>query len=594
MANGDRIKVKINQGDKNSIIYVDKGENLLEVLRKNDFFIDSPCGGKGNCGKCKVLVGKLAENHAHKEVKLACQTNIFEDMEVVLNSKSDKVEIMTNVDIKTNDTNLLVEKICLEIDPPSIEDQRDDITRITNSLNRDNLSLDYEMLKEIADKIREYDFNITITLYKDKLIDIEPKDKVKDNYGIAIDMGTTTIACYLIDLKNGKIIDVESAINKQRVYGADVISRINFTLENKDGIKILKDTSIEQINNIINILCERNKISSRNIYNLVIVGNTVMTHMILGLPTKNIASSPFVPVITKEVEIKGKELGINICGYVNIVPNISSYIGSDVLAGIYASGMANSEKYSLFLDIGTNGELALGNKDGIITCSTAAGPAFEGANIKCGVGGISGAINKIDLSQDKIYETIEDKTPVGICGSGVIDMVSELLKYNIIDETGRILDKDEILDFKMIDRIEESDENEKQFLLEKDGIDGNRIVFTQKDIREVQLAKAAIASGIKVIMNEANVKYEDIDKLYIGGGFGNYMDIEKSINIGLIPKELKEKIVLIGNSAGSGAISYLISKENRERIKDIVKNISYIELSSKKDFQYYYIDEISF
>ena len=298
---------------------------------------------------------------------------------------------------------------------------------------------------------------------------------------------------------------------------------------------------------MIGILCSNNNISSNNIYNAVIAGNTTMIHLLLKLPCKSISLAPFIPISTKELEYEGKDLGIDINGVISIMPGIASYVGSDITAGIISSNLTKNEKYSLLLDLGTNGEMALGNKDEVITCSTAAGPAFEGANIKYGIGGVKGAICKVDLSKDKVYETIENINPIGICGSGVLDGVGQLLKYNIIDETGRIYDIDELDENISNDRIVEID-NMKQFILENNN---NIISITQKDIREVQLAKAAICAGIQILLKERNLNVNDIENVYIGGGFGNFMNVDSCIEIGMIPKELKDKITSIGNCAWS-------------------------------------------
>lgn len=440
-------------------------------------------------------------------------------------------------------------------------------------------------MAKIPQVLREGDFKVTGTVYKNVLLDVETGDTSNKLYGIAVDIGTTTIACYLVNLKNGKTIDVESEVNSQRMYGADVISRINYTIEKHDGASILRDCVVNQINKMVQRFCKRNNIDQRKIYNMTIVGNTTMIHLLLGLPSSNISFSPFIPVTTEPMDFPASEVGISIGGFVSILPALSSYVGSDITAGILSCGMYNSQKDCLLLDLGTNGEIALGNAMGIVTCSTAAGPAFEGASIKHGVGGIKGAISKIDLSKDNIYKTIGNEKPCGICGSGVMDMVSELIKYNLVDETGRMADKGEVLSKNLSERIVQ-DGSMKEFV-----IDGE-ITFTQKDVREVQLAKAAIYSGIKVLINEKGIKNQDIEKVYIAGGFGNYMDIQSALNIGLLPKELSGRVESIGNSAGTGARMYLLSKYCRDYMEKIINSAKYIELSGRNDFQEYFVDSM--
>ncbi|MPM70411.1 hypothetical protein SDC9_117366 [bioreactor metagenome] len=370
-----------------------------------------------------------------------------------------------------------------------------------------------------------------------------------------------------------------------------MISRINYTIENKNGINELNKCIIDEINEMIDKICKANKIDKEEVYNLVVVGNTTMIHLFMKLNCKNIALAPFIPTLTETYECLSSDLGININGVVSFPPGISAYVGSDISAGILSSNICEKEKYSLLLDIGTNGEMALGNKDKVFTCSTAAGPAFEGANIKYGVGGIDGAISSIDLSKSTIYKTINNETPCGICGSGVLDISSQLLKYEIIDESGRMCDLDEIKNENLRKRLKEEN-NMKEFVIFED--EDKKISFTQKDIREVQLAKAAINAGMKVLLKESNLTYDDIEHVYIGGGFGNFMDVESAVNIGMIPKELKNKIKSIGNCAGKGAINYLINEKKQEEIINITNKCKYIELSQSKDFQEFYIDSIIF
>ncbi len=595
-----KVDLTINLNGKKEVIDINKGSNLLDVLQDNKIFIESPCSGKGICGKCKVIVKKgivketlLDIKHISKEdlqlgYRLSCAIEINEKMEIIINAVENKMEVMIEGNQYETETNPAVRKIYCQMKKPDLEDQRDDLTRLKNSCNIKSLKVKLSELKNLSNKLREYSFSTTALVYNDNLISLEKNDTTKDFYGIAADIGTTTIALYLMNLNNSKMIDVISAVNNQRNYGADVISRINYTIENEEGSNVLKNTIISQLNSMIEILCNKNNIKIENIYDVCVVGNTTMIHLLLGLFCENIAVSPYIPVTNSPMEFESQELGFITNGIISIVPGISAYVGSDITAGILTCGMLEKEKYSLLLDIGTNGEMALGNKNEVITCSTAAGPAFEGANIKHGMGGIKGAIFKIDLSNEKIYETIGNEKPIGICGSGVLDVVAQMLKYKIIDETGRVKDLDD----------DELNEKFKNMLIEIDGIkqfvitqrdNQKQITFSQKDVREVQLAKSSIKAGIQILLNEKKLKYDDIDTLYLAGGFGNYMDIESAICIGMIPKELKDKVKNIGNSAGSGAKAYLLSRNIREKSEEVIEKTSYIELSSNQDFQDFFI-----
>lgn len=599
----NKVEIIINSEKGKDIIEVERGGNLFNALMDNKIFIDSPCSGKGTCGKCKVKIVKglkgvtpLDTKHLTKEelesgFRLSCNFNINEDIEIVLSEKSKDMEVLiTGVEQQYN-LDTVVKKKYLVIEKPSINDQRDDYRRLSDACENNDLLIDLQCLPQISDLLREADFNVTAALYKNRLLHLENGNCLQQNYGLAVDIGTTTIVIYLLNLNDGKVMDVDSRVNNQRSYGVDVISRINFTVENPKGLGILKDNIISQLNDMIEFLCKKNNISEDNIYDIVIVGNTIMTHLLLGLTCKNITISPYIPVATKAFEIKAKELGIKTKGMVSLVPGISAFVGSDITAGILSCGMLNSEKYSLLLDLGTNGEIALGNNNEVVTCSTAAGPAFEGANIKYGIGGVKGAISKIDLSRNKIYETIRNEKPCGICGSGVLDAVAQFVKFGILDETGRMIGKDKVKNKDYQNRIIEID-NMRQFIVVQSSVDEEIITFTQKDVREVQLAKAAVCAGIKILLKEKNINFNEIEKVYIGGGFGNYMDIESCVDIGMIPKELKGKIKSVGNCAGGGAKMYLLSKRIRENAVDIINKTTYIELSKRKDFQEYFIDSM--
>jgi uncharacterized 2Fe-2S/4Fe-4S cluster protein (DUF4445 family) len=598
----NRIELTINKNGIKELVDVKRGSNLLEILRENNVFLDTPCGGKGTCGKCKVKVIRgieepnnsdikhLSKEEINKGMRLACAVTLKDKMEIDIPDAAEGMTVLVKSEQQNIEVSPLVEKKYVVMSFPAIEDQRDDYKRLSDSLEIDDLFVKYQDLPKLSGILRDANFNITAAVYKNKLLHIEAGDCSLKSYGVAIDIGTTTIAAYLVDLNSGDTVDIESQVNKQRSFGADVISRINYTIENEKGLQIQQECIINQLNSMIDNLCERNTICSENIYDAAIVGNTTMIHLLLGLPCKNIAMAPYVPVITREMEFDAMDLRLNINGMVSLVPGIASYVGSDITAGIMSSGMITSDKYSILLDLGTNGEIALGNCDGVIACSTAAGPAFEGANIKHGVGGIKGAVSKINLSESKVYETIANGVPCGICGSGVLDAVAELVKYGIVDETGRMVEEDEIEDLKLSKRLIEDDM--KEFLIAERSVNGQPITFTQRDVREVQLAKAAVCAGIKILIQEKNIDYKDIDKVYIGGGFGNFMNIKSAIAIGLIPEELGGKVKSIGNCAGSGAVMYLLSKKVRESAAGIAGKASYIELSKRKDFQDYYIDSM--
>ena len=375
--------------------------------------------------------------------------------------------------------------------------------------------------------------------------------------GVAIDIGTTTVVLYFLNLLTGQIEKISSFLNPQKQYGADVISRINYCQENESGLKELQKSIIDSVNYELSRFLKEKSLGSTNIERIVVVGNTTMLHILLGEDPVSIALAPFTPKFIDKQDRQGSLTGLNVNSKAQVVtlPCISAYVGADILAGLTA--LKVRKKNYLFLDIGTNGEIALVKDKKIYTCATAAGPAFEGANISCGMGAISGAISVYHGPEN--YKVIGNTEPVGICGSGIVDIVAYMLDKELIDETGLLKETFSIFPEKAVQVM-------------------------QQDIREIQLAKSAIYSGIKVLMSNAGLSFEETDALYLAGGFGNYISIQSAVKIGLLPHELSGKIFPVGNSAGIGALQYLKSDKFKSKSEAILKNISYTELSYIEEF----------
>ncbi len=381
--------------------------------------------------------------------------------------------------------------------------------------------------------------------------------------GLAIDLGTTTIAYYQVNLITGVLSGIRTAVNPQSKFGADVISRINYCSEHPDGLELQRKSIVEQINIFLNDFAKENFVTPDFFTKIVIAGNNTMLHLLSGTDPISLAFAPFAPQFTDRKMMSTEEMGLT-ChkeAEISLLPSISAYVGADIVAGI-ASLSDEGENPYLFIDIGTNGEIALVSKEKIWCCATAAGPAFEGANISCGSGAVSGAINT--FSGDD-FTTVSKILPVSICGSGLIDIISYMLDRSLITEDG-LLAKDFI--------VSPADKNGS----------AEDIIINQQDIREVQLAKGAIAAGISILLKSAGLTYDDISKIYVAGGFGNYMNMESAINIGLIPKEMRGKTELIGNAAGTGATLALQSASFIERMEQQRQKTEYIELSYDEDF----------
>ncbi|MBP2070913.1 ASKHA domain-containing protein [Thermoanaerobacterium butyriciformans] len=597
--------VKVNYGGKYKEIEVYDGANLFKVLLKNGVPVPNSCGGYHTCGKCKVIVSEhlsisgeerqyLSDMEIERGIRLSCFLNIDRDLNVTVLDEGDALILTDSIDtFNLDELSPRVKKKIVKMNLPMLDDQRDDIRRISDSLGF-GVNMPLSVLKTLPDILESNDYNVALALRGNEIISVEAVDSIDSVYGISIDIGTTTIAAYLYDIRTGARLDVYSDVNPQRSYGADVISRINCTIKEDDGLFKLHKIIVDEINKIVNAFCTRNAISKENIYEIVIVGNTVMIHLALGVTVKNIANSPYIPAFTSSIEVKSRDLGIDINreGYIVTLPMVASYVGADTVAAVLSSRIFESDDICLIVDIGTNGEIVLGNKEFLISCSAAAGPAFEGADITFGMSGIEGAIDHVDLKRDPIFSTIGGKKSKGICGSGIVDVIAELFKHGIVDNTGRILDKDEVTSVvgkKFLDRIVQYNKV-PAFLID----DENGIYLTQKDVRQVQLAKGAIQAGINILMREMNIDEEDIKKVYLAGGFGSYISVGSAAAIGLIPKGLKEKAVQIGNAAGLGASFALLSDEMLEKSKVIRDKVKYIELSNNPYFQEEFLKSLYF
>ncbi|MBT5425619.1 MAG: DUF4445 domain-containing protein [Bacteroidetes bacterium] len=392
-------------------------------------------------------------------------------------------------------------------------------------------------------------------------------------YGIAIDIGTTTIVVYLEDLHEHKNIAAKSFLNPQKAFGADVISRIQFAGES-DGLARLHTTIVDSTDQAIREICTENTIQSEKIKRIVVAGNTTMLHLFKGVDPSSLAQYPFTPVFLDQQIIQAEDIGLKSLpdATLTILPSISAYVGADILAGIAASELPDDDEYALFLDLGTNGEIALGNKNGILTSATAAGPAFEGAKISCGMAGVNGAIHSFSSEE---YETIGNTKPSGLCGSGLIDVVAWLLSSQQLDETGFL-------------------EKEISFLSEEQTGTSNPLQLTPLDIREVQLAKGAIAAGIETLIDKKGISLDQVKKLYLAGGFGYALHTETAAQIGLFPKSMIPKVIRAGNTAGLGARLSLHSEDFITRIIELKDKSQHFDLSTDMGFNERFVMNMNF
>ena len=539
-----RITINLNTDSKTA-----GKPTILEYCRSHGVTgIEAPCGGKGTCGKCKVTVTKPY----YKEV-LACQTKICDGMEIIVGRKE------------------------------STGTKEDSMVVLTNG-------------GSISEKFNEH-VNRNVVLQEDAANEPE---KVESNAGTlaACDIGTTTVVCYLIDKETGQIIAVRSGANPQRSFGADVLSRIDAAARTDDndkangGLQLMQSQIVSLLNGFISEMlmeCGRTKVCLFSV-----AGNTVMCHLLMGISPEKLGRAPFMPDEYFGRAFNPLDIGLENCQTMIIFPAVSGFVGGDITAGMMET--VNCKALTLYLDIGTNGEMALGKGDRYVCCATAAGPAFEGAQIEMGMPASRGAVDKVWLEGRRIkYSVIGNDRPVGLCGSGLIDALAILLKAGIIDENGTILSGQElpILFRSYVFEVEAEDVAQStESSLAVHIAPG--VYITQEDIRKLQLAKGAIAAGIDILFKEYGCKPCDLDILTFAGGFGNYIDKASAAAIGLFPPELLDRTKEVGNAAGNGAVSAALSQDAWERALEISKDMRYIELASYPHFDEMYVEHMNF
>lgn len=598
---------KIFFSPENREIIIDSETDLFHAATDNGIYITSGCVGEGNCGRCKVIVKKgkfrtapsrfLSEKEKRESYVLACQTYAESDLEIFIPPESGlKKWSLIKDGVYTSEELIrkwlfspLARKIYLELPTPTLTDHLADRERLVRELrkkdeNLNEIKISLPRLQKLAQFLRSSDWKLTISITEEgEIIDYEAGDTTDQCYGLALDIGTTTVALSLIDLSKNEVLGAKATYNQQMSFGDDVISRIIYAENETGGLENLTRAVRETINGLIGDLVKEEGIETKDILALMVAGNTTMNHLFLSLPPEYIRKEPYLPTANFLPDLRAREIGVNIHpqGTVSFCPNVSSYIGGDVTAGILASGMDEKEELSLLIDLGTNGEMVLGNKDFLISAACSAGPAFEGVGIKSGMRAMEGAIENIQVSSDgkKVkYITIGNKPPAGICGSGLVDAVAELFKDGFLDRQGKFIPGSSAL-------IRETEEG-KEFLLvpKKETFKGEDVVLTEGDIATLIRSKGAIFLGACVLLEEMGYRFSDLKRIYLAGMFGTYLDVEKAIIIGLLPDLPKERITFIGNSAISGAKLCLLYEEARKKIKEIAKKTTYLELSVNPKF----------
>ena len=590
-----------------------KGTTVMEAAQGMGVEISTICGGKKACGKCRVLTNPsdgsispiteeekkiLSQEELRKGVRLACAARILDDTTIIVpkSSRRGRQRLQTDGIDTPVDLDPMIKKITLKLTKPTINSQKSDEATLMSVLNKHhgikNSTLTLEAARKLPTAVREGKWTVTVTIHdRSHIIDIEADATTHNAKGLAMDVGTTKMACYLLDLHEGRLLSVASMMNPQISYGEDVLTRVMHAINDPKGQRELHECIIEGINQMIDDACSKAGASRSDIYEMTAAGNSVMHHLFLDIPPIYLAASPYTPAISGPMDVNANELSINInpTGRVHMMPLISGFIGSDCVAAILATEIYKSQDNALLIDVGTNTEIVVAKEKEMAACSCASGPAFEGAHIKYGMRASSGAIERVWIDDDTTkaeYLTIDDDKPRGICGSGLIDLMAELLKAGVIDPTGRMQTADP--------NVRKGPDGLEYVVVERDvSATGEDIVLTQKDVRELQKAKAAVYTGASILMKQMEVRAENIERIYLSGAFGNYLDPENMMTVGMLPEFSLNKIVGVGNAAGTGTRMALLSGKERRTAEEISKNVRYHELAADPLFTEEYMKSLN-
>jgi uncharacterized 2Fe-2S/4Fe-4S cluster protein (DUF4445 family) len=596
----DRVRLRFLQRSEDHAVRearVLAGTTVFDAASWNGVAIDSTCGGHGTCKKCKVRVvsGAIEPSEIDKRAftqleldggwRLACRALAREDLAIEVpplqtRPKAALAGVGRHVNLRP-----AVQKRYLELSEATLEDQTSDLERVLAAMDDVELRAPLELLRGLGRTLRDADWKVTAVLCDDVLIDVEPGDTSARRFAIAYDLGTTTVVATLLDLETGQPAAVRSMLNMQQPFGADVISRISATMMDPDALGRLRDRAHETLAELTAEVCAEAHVDISEIYEVVVTGNVTMMQLALGIDPEPLSMAPFTIAARRLPEAKASDFGIRVHERAPAVtfPALGAYVGPDIVAGILATGITLDRRIRLFIDVGTNSEIVLGSSARALACAAPAGPAFEAAQIKCGMRAAEGAIEGIKVVDGELELTvIGDVEPVGLCGSGLVDAVAELVVAGVIDNSGRY-----VLDGPLKERFGKIGE-ENVFYLADD------IYLSQRDVRELQFAKASIATGWHLLCKDLGVEPEEISQVLLAGSFGSYLTPASAVRIGLVPRLPLTRIVSAGNVAGEGAKIAALSVTERAAALSILDEVAYVELSGRADFNDLFIDQLKF
>ncbi len=599
-------------------IRVPPGVTVFDSASWNGIAIDSTCGGHGTCRKCKILVDPVSTGGATTPIsthdrrtfsdvelalgwRLACLVKATENLSVevpplMTRPKAATVGVGRQVILRP-----AVQKRYVELLDPSLSDQRTDLVRLLDAIDDLELTADLAVLRRLPGVLREGDFKVTAVIVDEELIDVEPGDTSTVRYAIAFDLGTTTVVATLLDLETGTPVSVSSMLNKQQPFGGDVITRISATMMDPAALPALQEAAAATLAELVSEVCAEGGVDPANVYEVAVAGNATMTALLLGIDPEPLGVAPFIMTTARFPTVLAAEIGLTVHPRARaaIFPSLGAYVGGDIVAGMLASGMDRDKRCRLFIDVGTNCEIVLSNGDTLLSTAAPAGPAFEGGAIRCGMRAADGAIEVIKIGPDSVtLGVIGDVEPRGLCGSGLVDAVAELVKVGLLDTSGRFITEEAAADQApgLADRFTKIGE-ERVFILHRPTPDSpvdECVYLSQRDVRELQFAKAAISTGWTLLLEELGLEHGDVQQVLLAGSFGSYLSAASAIRIGLVPKLPVLRIVSAGNVAGEGAKMALLSLRERAGAEALLEEVKYVELSDRADFNDKFVDQLAF
>ncbi len=594
-------------------VRVPSGTPVFDAASWNGIAIDSTCGGHGTCKKCRVRIvsGEVpvapldprafSADELREGWRLACRASARGDLVVEVpplqtRPKAALAGVGRHVILRP-----AVQKRHLVLEEPSMEDQRSDLQRLLDALDDLEPHTSIEVLRSLGAVLRSCRWDVTAVVCDQELIALEPGDTTARRFAIAFDIGTTTVVATLLDLESGQPVAVRSMLNRQQPFGADVITRISATMMDSEALGALSARVHETLSALASEVCAEGEVEPREVYEITVCGNVTMMHLALGIDPEPLSMAPFVVSTHSYPEdVRARDFGVDVHPRAPafVFPSLGAYVGGDIVAGMLATGLSRDRRLRLFIDVGTNSEIALGSVERVLSTAAPAGPAFEAAQIRCGMRAAPGAIEGVKVAPDGVtLDVIGDVEPEGICGSGLVDAVAELVHAGLLEHSGRFMPDDEAVRVHpgLADRLTKIGE-ERVFVLDWRGSDdpARSIFLSQRDIRELQFAKASIATGWNILLRELDVDVSYISQVLLAGSFGAYLTPLSAVRIGLVPPIALPRIVSAGNVAGEGAKIAALSVRERAEAHSILREVEYVELSGRADFNDLFVDQLAF